>query len=104
MKPHRVAEAKKDSDYQQRVQWFEVAVSAASDAGWRALMADCTTPVYLWHRRGGLTMAAEKPGAEWELSSGEAQRGSQTRDQMRAWIHNLARRLPCLPLEESEKA
>jgi hypothetical protein len=81
--------------------WFPKAALAAADAGFDALMST-PEPLYLWHKRGGLKFAAEKPGPEWSLTDPRLHRGSMTREQMRAWTLEVARRAPCLPPDESD--
>ncbi len=62
----------------------------------------CRNPyaeLYLWHTRGELRVASDKPGSDWELSTGERLRGGCNLDQMKRKIHEVAVRLPCLPTE-----
>jgi hypothetical protein len=81
--------------------WYENAVSEAARVGFWAQVSGEADCVYLWYKQGGLTLAENKPGPDWELGCGEPFRGDLTRDQLRARVWELARRLPCLPREDS---
>lgn len=78
--------------------WFSAEVARAVETAWRLMMADPTTRVYLWHRRGGLTVAAEQPEG-YELSENQAVPSHRERAHVAGWILERARRLPCLPVE-----
>jgi hypothetical protein len=87
------------SSWQLTSDWYESVVTEAANVGFRALMSGEAECVYLWFKQGGLTLSAEQPDPAWELGNGQGLRGDLTRDQLRARVWELARRLPCLPSE-----
>lgn len=56
------------------------------------------TALYLYHKRGALTVATDKPEG-FELSDGRRLTPGRTKDQTTAWIVEVSRRLPILPEE-----
>jgi hypothetical protein len=87
-----------------KIQDFESHVSETADY-WcsrasRLALSGLYPPFYLYYMKGeGLRLIAEDietPDPDWELGSPEAIRSSSTRDQVRRFIHDTARRLPIL--------
>lgn len=57
---------------------------------------DIFASLYLYHKRGELTVSRDAPTG-FELSTGERLGQSGTTEQMMHKIYTIARRLPCLP-------
>jgi hypothetical protein len=89
-----------------RSNWYETELSTCARDGWEALMQTGYTlePVYLWFRRGGLRIAAEKPGDEWQLGCAERVPMSLCREQLYPWLAARCGRLECLPMVDGGAA
>lgn len=76
-------------------EWLWNEARRAVTAAWPEWLRDAG-PRWLYFRRGELCLAEECPEG-FQLGDAQALRGDRTADQCVAWIHDKARRLPCLP-------
>lgn len=83
-------------------QWFNLEVTRVADDAWKRLMApERTERLYLYGKRGGLTVALDGAGAPegYELVTPEPFPENMERRYLGTWIHDRASRFPCLPEE-----
>jgi len=83
--------------------WLSEQAVRAADRWYRVQVCNLFERYYLWFRPyscgGGLDVAVDRPGPEWELAWPERIPPSWTREYVVQWIREKARRLPCLPPE-----
>lgn len=80
--------------------WFEDEVSRVTDDAHARMMRDGGLyTLHLWYKQGALVALARDEDGLGYSYYGPLPR-SLTRDQLRAWIHERARKLPILPVRE----
>ena len=52
--------------------------------------------IYVWYRPRELCAAADKPGPDWTLATGERIRPGSTKERVFRWVNDLAQRIPFL--------
>lgn len=78
--------------------WLSIQASNAAKEWWSLQSANPFAALYLYFRRGQLTVAEDKP-AGFELGTGQRLSPMATLDGTTAWIYAQAFKLPCLPEE-----
>lgn len=91
------------ADKPARVNWDQFCWDAANAAALEWFRLQSQNPYaafYLYYKSGalGVFMEMEKPAGGWLLGSGARLSPAHTRPQVAAWIHDVARRLPFLPV------
>jgi len=79
--------------------WLRVTARTAADQWWIEQNKNIYAHFYLYFKPGEVTIAEESPGNEWQLGSPERIGGYHTREQVRYFILDTLRKLPCLPVE-----
>jgi hypothetical protein len=82
--------------------WFTAEVSRCAREGWALMARDGGfTGVYLWYKELSLVIATDRPSDEYALAEAQRVPSDRTVDQLAAWVHARAMRLPILPGDKS---
>ena len=84
------------SDYQA---WVWQVASAAAKQAQRYYLRDIWTRIYLYHKRGSVMAAADKPDG-YDLTTAEYIPRDLDMSQLTAWTHERLMRARCLPVEK----
>ena len=91
------------TDLEKMYAYVEKLVQGALDDWWKVQIRDPYAMMYLYHKKGGLTIAAKNPGKPWELSMPERISPAWSREQAYNVIRFKAKSLPIIPPEIPEE-
>jgi hypothetical protein len=87
-------------DFKASMQWYENAVSLATDQFMARAMRNPSERLYLWCERGDIAAAADNPGDMSLVYAGHIPM-DRDRTGVRAWVWEKCRNAPCLPGENT---